>query len=155
MNQATFDLQPLNRFGGSNTTIRRPKVRNDLDLSTDTRRIYSSPSPKTTLSNSSHVQEIACFSYDQERRFSLGDSSIAYYYPPSLPADLNIGFNTFQKLNDVADEHLDALLDTIVAMEKETGKKCETDIVTWRGMMTKVGEMHDAGCNGKYMLIVI
>lgn len=33
---------------------------------------------------------------------------------------------------------MDALLDTIVAMEKETGKKCETDIVTWRGMMTKV-----------------
>jgi hypothetical protein len=44
-------------------------------------------------------------------------------------------------LNDAADEHLDALLDTIVAMEKETGKKCETDIVTWRGMMTKVCRM--------------
>ncbi|KAJ5873566.1 Decapping nuclease rai1 [Penicillium subrubescens] len=107
MNEAAFDIQPVNRFGGSNTTIRRPK-------------------------------EIACFSYDQQRRFSLGDSSIAYYYPPSLPADLNIGFDTFQKLNDAADEHLDALLDTIVAMEKETGKKCETDIVTWRGMMTKI-----------------
>jgi hypothetical protein len=26
-------------------------------------------------------------------------------------------------------------------MEKETGKKCETDIVTWRGMMTKVCSM--------------
>ncbi|KAJ5358527.1 Decapping nuclease rai1 [Penicillium cataractarum] len=107
MNQATFDIQPVNRFGGSNTTIRRPK-------------------------------EIACFSYDQDRRFSLGDASIAYYYPPSLPADLNIGFDTFQKLNDAADEHLDALLDTIVAMEKETGKMCETDIVTWRGMLTKI-----------------
>ncbi|KAF3403464.1 Decapping nuclease rai1 [Penicillium rolfsii] len=107
MNEASFDIQPVSRFGGSNTTIRRPK-------------------------------EIACFSYDQDRRFSLGDSSIAYYYPPSLPADLNIGFDTFQKLNDAADEHLDALLDTIVAMEKETGKKCETDIVTWRGMMTKI-----------------
>jgi RAT1-interacting protein len=44
-------------------------------------------------------------------------------------------------LNDAADEHLDALLDTIVAMEKETGKKCESDIVTWRGMMTKVCRM--------------
>ncbi|KAJ5449608.1 Decapping nuclease rai1 [Penicillium daleae] len=107
MNQAIFDIQPVNRFGGSNTTIRRPK-------------------------------EIACFSYDQDRRFSLGDASIAYYYPPSLPADLNIGFDTFQKLNDAADEHLDALLDTIVAMEKETGRKCETDVVTWRGMMTKI-----------------
>ncbi|CEO58456.1 Putative HLA class III protein Dom3z [Penicillium brasilianum] len=107
MNQATFDIQPVNRFGGSNTTIRRPK-------------------------------EIACFSYDQDRRFSLGDASIAYYYPPSLPADLNIGFDTFQKLNDAADEHLDALLDTVIAMEKETGKRCETDILTWRGMLTKI-----------------
>jgi RAT1-interacting protein len=68
----------------------------------------------------------------------LGDSSISYYYPPDLPADLNIGFNTFQKLNDSPDEHLDALLDTIAALEKETGKKCEADIITWRGMMTKV-----------------
>jgi hypothetical protein len=24
-------------------------------------------------------------------------------------------------------------------MEKETGKRCETDILTWRGMLTKVG----------------
>lgn len=61
-----------------------------------------------------------------------------YYYPPQLPADLNRGFDTFQKLDDSADEHLDALLRTIVAMEEETGKKCEADIVTWRGMMTKV-----------------
>lgn len=61
-----------------------------------------------------------------------------YYYPPQLPADLNRGFDTFQKLDDSADEHLDALLRTIVAMEGETGKKCEADIVTWRGMMTKV-----------------
>jgi RAT1-interacting protein len=64
---------------------------------------------------------------------------MAYYYTPALPADLNKGYDTFQKLNDVADEHLDALLDTLVAHEKETGKKCEVDIVTWRGMMTKVG----------------
>lgn len=26
MNQATFNIHPLNRFGGSNTTIRRPRV---------------------------------------------------------------------------------------------------------------------------------
>lgn len=86
-------------------------------------------------------QEIACFSYDGERRFSLGDSSMQYYYPPDLPADLNIGFDTFQKLDDSADEHLDALLDTVIALEKDTGSKCEADIVTWRGMMTKVSAM--------------
>ncbi|CAG8243905.1 unnamed protein product [Penicillium salamii] len=104
---ATFNIQPVQRFAGANTSIRRPR-------------------------------EIACFSYDDQRRFSLGDSSMAYYYTPNLPADLNKGYDTFQKLNDVADEHLDALLDTLMAHEKETEKKCEVDIVTWRGMMTKI-----------------
>lgn len=61
-----------------------------------------------------------------------------YYYPPSLPADLNRGFETFQKLDDSADEHLDALLKTIMSLEEEMGKRCEADIITWRGMMTKV-----------------
>lgn len=85
-----------------------------------------------------NYQEVTCFSYDRDRQFTLGESSLAYYYPPNLPADLNIGYETFQKLNDSADEHLDALLDTIVALERDTEKKCETDIITWRGMMTKV-----------------
>jgi RAT1-interacting protein len=63
---------------------------------------------------------------------------MAYYYTPTLPADLNRGYDTFQKFNDAPDEHLDALLDTIAAHEKTTEKKCDVDIVTWRGMMTKV-----------------
>ncbi|ODM20454.1 Protein rai1 [Aspergillus cristatus] len=107
MNRSTFDIQPVNRFVGTNATIRRPK-------------------------------EITCFSYDDQRQFHLDESSMRYYYPPQLPADLNRGFGTFQKLDDSADEHLDALLKTIVTMEEETGKKCEADIITWRGMMTKI-----------------
>ncbi|KAL1959981.1 hypothetical protein VTO42DRAFT_649 [Malbranchea cinnamomea] len=83
-------------------------------------------------------KEIACFSYDDEHKFRLDESSLRYYYPPSLPADLNRGFETFEKLDDTADEHLDALLDTIIAFEKEEGRKCEADIVTWRGMITKI-----------------
>ncbi|GAB1197320.1 decapping endonuclease targeting mRNA [Aspergillus pseudonomiae] len=83
-------------------------------------------------------KEITCFSYDDQHIFHLGDSSLRYYYPPRLPADLNCGYDTFQKLDDSADEHLDALLETIMALEKETGKKCEADIITWRGMMTKI-----------------
>ncbi|EAW08616.1 DXO/RAI1 family decapping nuclease [Aspergillus clavatus NRRL 1] len=107
MNNSAFDIQPIGRFYGANTTIRRPR-------------------------------EVACFSYDDEHQFHLGDSSLRYYYTPRLPADLNRGFDTFQKLNDAPDEHLDALLDTIMAFEKETGKKYEADIITWRGMMTKI-----------------
>lgn len=83
-------------------------------------------------------QEIACFSYDDEHKFHLDESSLRYYYPPRLPADLNKGFDTFEQLNDSGDEHLDALLETITALEKDTGSKCEADIITWRGMMTKV-----------------
>ncbi|KAH8689683.1 putative Dhp1-interacting protein Din1 [Talaromyces proteolyticus] len=109
MNSHAFHVQPLHRFNGS-TAIRRPR-------------------------------EIACFSYDEEHNLRLDDSSMKYYYPPQpaqMPADLNEGFESFQKLNDAKDEHLDALLDTIAAFEENTGSKCEADIITWRGMMTKI-----------------
>ncbi|EEP78288.1 conserved hypothetical protein [Uncinocarpus reesii 1704] len=82
-------------------------------------------------------KEIAYFSYDDEHKFRLDESSLRYYYPPKLPADLNRGFETFEKLDDSKDEHLDALLDRIIALEQNTGAKCEADVITWRGMMTK------------------
>lgn len=83
-------------------------------------------------------QEIAYFSYDDQHNFHLDESSLRYYYPPRLPVDLNKGFDTFEKLDDTGDEHLDALLETIIDLEKRTGAKCEADLITWRGMMTKV-----------------
>ncbi|TVY16055.1 Decapping nuclease RAI1 [Lachnellula arida] len=82
-------------------------------------------------------KEIACFSYDDEHRFRLDDSSIRYYYPPTLGADLSKGFDTFEKLDDTADDHLDSLLKTIMALEQKEGKRVEADVITWRGMMTK------------------
>lgn len=51
--------------------------------------------------------------------------------------DLSKGFNTFEKQDDSPDEHLDALLRTIIAHEQETGVKIDANVVTWRGMMTK------------------
>ncbi|EER40573.1 HLA class III protein Dom3z [Histoplasma capsulatum H143] len=86
--------------------------------------------------------EIAYFSYDDQHNFHLDESSLRYYYPPRLPVDLNKGFDTFEKLDDTGDEHLDALLETIIDLEKRTGAKCEADLITWRGMMTKVFEMN-------------
>lgn len=62
-----------------------------------------------------------------------------YYYTPQLGADLSKGFDTFEKLDDAGDEHLDALLKTIVHHEQKEGKKIDANLVTWRGMMTKVG----------------
>ncbi|PBP16752.1 hypothetical protein BUE80_DR012588 [Diplocarpon rosae] len=82
-------------------------------------------------------KEIACFSYDDKHQFHLDDSSIRYYYPPTIGADLSRGYDTFEKLDDTADDHLDSLLKTIIALEQETGKRVEADIITWRGMMTK------------------
>ncbi|KAH8768636.1 protein RAI1 [Hyaloscypha sp. PMI_1271] len=82
-------------------------------------------------------KEIACFSYDDKHQFRLDDSSIRYYWPPTLGADLARGFDTFEKLDDKADDHLDSLLKTIIAHEQELGKAVEADLVTWRGMMTK------------------
>jgi len=84
------------------------------------------------------LQEIACFSYDDKHQFRLDDSSIKYYWPPTLGADLSRGFDTFEKLDDTADDHLDSLLKTIIAHEQELGKPVEADLITWRGMMTKV-----------------
>ncbi|TVY48011.1 Decapping nuclease [Lachnellula occidentalis] len=82
-------------------------------------------------------KEIACFSYDDGHQFRLDDSSIRYYYPPTLGADLSEGFDTFEKLDDTADDHLDSLLKTIMALEQKDGKRVEADVITWRGMMTK------------------
>ncbi|KAI0439214.1 RAI1 like PD-XK nuclease-domain-containing protein [Xylaria telfairii] len=83
-------------------------------------------------------KEIACFSYDDKHEFHLDDSSLQWYYPPKLGADLSKGFEKFDKHDDSVDEHLDSLLRAIVAHEQEEGKKIDANIVTWRGMMTKI-----------------
>lgn len=51
------------------------------------------------------------------------------------------GFDTFDKHDESIDEHLDSLLTTIAAHEQEEGKKIDANIVTWRGMMTKVNDL--------------
>ncbi|KAH0371148.1 protein rai1, partial [Aureobasidium melanogenum] len=71
-----------------------------------------------------------------------------YYYPPffnipghhdtRFPVDLSRGYNSFRQRDDSGDEHLDGLLDTLVEAEKRNGKKTEVDLVTWRGMMTRI-----------------
>ncbi|KAI9857018.1 MAG: decapping endonuclease targeting mRNA [Vezdaea acicularis] len=83
-------------------------------------------------------KEIACFSYDDEHQLRLDDSSLRYYYPPRLGADLSKGFESFQKLDDTADDHLDSLLKTVMETERSTGERLEADFITWRGMMTKI-----------------
>lgn len=61
-----------------------------------------------------------------------------WYYTPQLGADLSRGFETFVKHDDSVDEHLDSLLKTIIDHEKQTGKKIDAQVATWRGCITKV-----------------
>ncbi|KAI9884121.1 MAG: decapping endonuclease targeting mRNA [Watsoniomyces obsoletus] len=98
--------------------------------------------PKSRFTGSSAAirrpQEIACFSYDDDHEYHPDDSSLRYYYPPRLGANLSDGFDQFKKLDDTADDHLDSLLKTIMELEKETGIRTVADFITWRGMMTKI-----------------
>lgn len=62
-----------------------------------------------------------------------------WYYPPRLGADLSEGFESFDKLDEGASaEHIDSLLQTIIAHEQRIGKKIDAHVVTWRGIVTKV-----------------
>ncbi|KAM0793828.1 RAI1 like PD-XK nuclease-domain-containing protein [Usnea florida] len=83
-------------------------------------------------------KEVAWFSYDDDHIFHLDQRALRYYYPPRLGADLSRGYDTFQQLDDKADDHLDSLLSTIMDLEKRTATKSTADFVTWRGMMTKI-----------------
>ncbi|CAK7269001.1 decapping endonuclease targeting mRNA [Sporothrix epigloea] len=86
-------------------------------------------------------QEITCFSYDDEHALHLDDRSLRWYYPPQFPQDMDLsrGFDTFIKHEDEAvDEHLDSLLAAVAAHEQTTGSKIEAQVVTWRGLMTKI-----------------
>ena len=47
-------------------------------------------------------------------------------------------FETFKQLDDTVDDHLDSLLKSIMNLEQRTGAKCSADIITWRGLLTKV-----------------
>ena len=83
-------------------------------------------------------REIAYFSYDEEHKYRQDDSSLRYYYPPPLPADLSKGFDNFRSLDDAGDDHLDGLLQALIHHEGEKAYKLDTDFITWRGMMTKI-----------------
>lgn len=116
---ASFNIQPLARFAGASTSIRRPR-------------------------------ELTYFSYDDNRTlYPQSDISLQYYYPPFIDCpsesgqarstiDLSRGFNTFKKHDDQIDEHLDSLLETIMSHEQKESQRTKSDIVTWRGIMTKV-----------------
>jgi len=50
---------------------------------------------------------------------------------------LEEGFDEFIKFGEI-DEHLDSLLASLQRYEETQGKEVQVDIITWRGMMTKI-----------------
>ncbi|KAH7318536.1 Dhp1-interacting protein Din1 [Stachybotrys elegans] len=83
-------------------------------------------------------KEFACFSYNENFEYRLDDSSLRYYYTPRIGADLSKGFEKFRKADESKDGHLDSLLKTIKAHEQDVGKRIDANIVSWRGMLTKI-----------------
>jgi RAT1-interacting protein len=54
---------------------------------------------------------------------------------------LEEGFDEFVKFGEI-DEHLDSLLASLQRYEETQGKEVQVDIITWRGMMTKIMTVH-------------
>lgn len=84
--------------------------------------------------------EVAHFSYDDNHEYKDDESSINYYVPPPMGADLKEGFDTFKHYEDKEDPHLDSLLKALIHQEGRdaSAPNIRADFVTWRGMMTKV-----------------
>ncbi|KAJ4989356.1 hypothetical protein SVAN01_05081 [Stagonosporopsis vannaccii] len=85
-------------------------------------------------------QEVAHFSYDDNHEYQDDESSINYYVPPPMGADLKEGFDRFKHYEDKDDPHLDSLLRALIHKESHgaKGSRIKGDFVTWRGMMTKI-----------------
>ena len=122
-NMAHFPIYPLAQFESGQTSIRRPR----------------------------HFLQ---FSFDGKHEYHVGSEvSLRYYYPPYVEApgtlvpriNLSGGYESWVKLEQNSDGHLDALLATIQAHEESLLEQSETevktkvaaDFITWRGMMTK------------------
>lgn len=136
---ATFNLFPLSRFESGQTSMKRPR-------------------------------EFTYFSYDERKQLHTQSSaSLRYYYPPFIQApgtsapgvSLTDGLQDWIKTDQSVDGHLDALLETIQAHEQrliEDGAtpvgniRVKADIVSWRGMLTKVKFVHRHANGGKKLI---
>lgn len=103
-------------------------------------------------------REFLYFSFDENRDIHLqSEKSLRYYYPPFIetpgvpvpPVSLSEGFESWIRSDESIDHHLDGLLEAIQAHEAdlraqrgsgegEKDVRVKADVITWRGMMTKV-----------------
>lgn len=87
-------------------------------------------------------QQISCFSFDEQRCLHFDDRQLKMLKPHLNDQLLNSEYNNlnamrskFVRKPDDMQEHLDALLATLVATVSPTEKRA--DLVTWRGILTK------------------
>ncbi|KAG5366040.1 Decapping nuclease RAI1 [Yarrowia sp. B02] len=75
-------------------------------------------------------------------KVSMDQSQLKYYYLPEetilkAPIDLTKGIENWTQPNE-HDTHLDTLLESLSQHERETGAKVDAEIITWRGILTKI-----------------
>lgn len=93
-------------------------------------------------------KEIAVYSTNIDGVQTLGSrASMRYFYFPTTDVssgaaagDLNQGFSTFVQRDESVPKHLDELLKAVMWYEQNQnkGKRVKADIVTYRGVMTKL-----------------
>lgn len=87
-------------------------------------------------------KEVACFSRHLDGSFSNDASELAYYYLPnsyvSAGIDLQSGFEKFEKFDSSKNGQFDGFLNALTEHERKNSSKVKSDIVTWRGIMTKL-----------------
>ncbi|KAG2184190.1 hypothetical protein INT44_009205 [Umbelopsis vinacea] len=85
--------------------------------------------------------ELQSYSIDHERSVHFDDRQLKYYLPADLSdADLSVGYKEFIQRDPELKEHIDTLLDalTIARSKNEDPNATKADIVTWRGLITKL-----------------
>lgn len=87
-------------------------------------------------------KEITSFSIDINNHVHFDLRSLNYYYLPESALDkqidLSSGFKDFIQKDESKPQHLNELLQSIKHGEQLRGEKINADIVTWRGIMTKL-----------------
>lgn len=75
-------------------------------------------------------------------KVSLDSSNLKYYYLPEetilkSPISLVSGVDNWEQPHEPA-THLDTLLEALVASERASGEKTAAQVITWRGILTKI-----------------
>ncbi|KAI9499528.1 RAI1 like PD-XK nuclease-domain-containing protein [Zychaea mexicana] len=86
--------------------------------------------------------EVNSYSIDADRRVWFDDRELKYYAAPRLTSttpSLSYNYDRFVQRDETIPEHIDTLLDALTdAKSKSTVDDTQADIVTWRGIMTKL-----------------